>query len=210
MKTITGLQKSLSAKTDKKNDKKDDDNEIRRCFTTLRLVMDATVKILAGGNEEAEELKSLYLSEEYQGCVNTKFIENSRKILSKTNKSSDAHRILQSVFTKSMGENSALSNRLGSRRSLQRSCRDFKNIVAHGMVESPKKLPRGKYVNNDDVISKVIDVIISLCSTTSWSMRCYEIREEKIVLKRKSCCKEKNENVGTIYLPVLHRRVSRA
>ena len=63
---------------------------------------------------------------------------------------------------------------------------------------------------NDDVISKVIDVIINCSSTTVWSTCVYKIMSDKVVQRNKKSGydDENDDTIEHIRLPALHRKVS--
>ena len=220
IKTITGLQNSIEEGKDKyvsaqksggdESEEVARDSAIRRCFTILRMVMNVTVKILAGGQEEADELKCLYLSEEYKRWESSSLLSNAQEIMKNTSKTSEAHRVVQALLRKSMGEECALKNKVGTRRTLNRARQDFKYILQNGEIESPRNKARGKSAVRDENISKVIDVIINCSSTTAWSTRNYMIKEDKIVRQNRVNSDITTDNVEIITLPSLHRKVSRA
>ena len=55
-----------------------------------------------------------------------------------TIKASEAHRVVQALLRKSMGEECALKNKAGTRRTLNRARQDFKHIVQNGEIESSR------------------------------------------------------------------------
>ena len=99
----------------------DSEDKLRPLLTILKYVMNTTVKVLAGGEHEAKQLKSIYISEEFDKWEHSTLLENTRKIITNTPTLHDAHRVLRAVFTESMGENTAAKYHLGSRRSITRA-----------------------------------------------------------------------------------------
>lgn len=71
-----------------------------------------------------------------------------------------------------------------------------------------KSFQKGRSYIDDNLISNAIDVIASSCSTTAWTMKCFDIRSEKIV--RVKDRKINGDNTEIAYLPALHRNISRA
>ena len=162
----------------------DSGDKLRPLLTILKYVMNTTVKVLVGGEDEAKELKSIYISEEFKGREHSTLLENARKLITNTPALHDAHCVLRAVFTESMGENTASKYHLRSRRSINRAKQDFKNMISDGFLVSPKNLPRGKSQIENILISNAIDVIDNCCSTTAWTMKCFDIRTEKNVRKK--------------------------
>ena len=69
------------------------DDKLRPLVNILKYVMDKTVKILVGGEEEAKQLKSIYVSEEFEGWEHSTLLENTRKIITNTPTLHDSHRV---------------------------------------------------------------------------------------------------------------------
>ena len=107
-------------------------------------------------------------------------MENTRKIINNTPTLHDTHLVLRSVFVESMGEKTAAKHHLGSRRGVIRAKEDYKKTMSDGFLVSSKKLPRSRSYVDHNLISNAIDVIASCCSTTTWTMKCFDIRSEKI------------------------------
>ena len=152
-------------------------------------------------------MKCLYLSEEYQYWESSSLLSNAQEILKSTSKTSDAHSVVQAILAKSMGEECALRNKMGTRRSLQHANHEFKYIVQNGEVDSIRNKAREKSAVSDKMISKVIDVIINCSSTTAWSTRVYMIMEDKVVQKNRVVASNE-DNVEIIRLPSLYRKIS--
>ena len=153
----------------------DSEDKLRSLLSILKYIMNTIVKVLAGGEDEAKELKSIYISEKIKGWKHSTLLENIRKIIMNTPAPHDTYRVLWAVFTESMGENAASKYHLGSRRSITRAKQDFKKMISDGFLVSPKKLPRGKSQIDNILISNAIDAIASFYSTAAWSIRCFDI-----------------------------------
>ena len=83
----------------------------------------------------------------------------------------------------------------------------FSYIVTNQNLESKKKNPSGCSQISDVKIVNSLNVIVSLCSTTAWSMRCHRITPEKIKGRK---LKVEDENDEIVFLPALHQKVSKA
>ena len=121
----------------------DSEDKLRPPLTILKYVMNTTVKVLAGGEQEAKKLKSIYISEKFDKWEHSNLLKNTRKIINNTPTLHDAHRVLRAVFTESMGEKTAAKYHLGSRRSIIRTKEDYKKMTSDGILVSSKKLPKG-------------------------------------------------------------------
>lgn len=184
---------------------------LRRCFTTLRAILDSVVKIIAGGEQESRELKSLFITEEYKCWERSILLGNAMIILTNTNPSSEGHRLIKALLAESMGPGVAYEHGLGSRRSLSRGRIDFLSMKVNGSLEDRKKRPSGKSHVSDNAIINSIGIITKSCSTVAWSNRCHRIREgNKIKSTKMNSNKEVEEMSQKIYLPSLHREMSRS
>ena len=79
-------------------------------------VVKDTPLILAGGKEEAEELQRQFFAYDPAGWESTLF-DNSRSVLDKTERNSDARHTVKAVFAQSLGNGAIEVNGLGREKA---------------------------------------------------------------------------------------------
>lgn len=90
--------------------------ELSSCFNALRVVVDNSAMILAGGRKEADELSMLFFEGESSGWTKT-FVEKVRTMLDSTIPSSEANRAVRAVCAQSMTNRSLVHHGLASEKS---------------------------------------------------------------------------------------------
>ena len=81
--------------------------------------------------------------------------------------SSGTHKAATAMFGLSMQRDPAIYNTLGNTRNLIQVRDDFASIVHTGIIENRKQKSHGKSHVADDVLGKVVDVIVSSCSSVA-------------------------------------------
>lgn len=181
---------------------------IAKCIATLRAVVGSSVKILAGGGGEAEELERLYIENEFSGWEKT-LLGNARDVLEFTDRNSAAHRAVKAVFAESMENQAMIDHGLG--RGAARAREDFASLKGSGKLQPRRQLPSGRSHVTDQAIDNAVRDIAASSSTSAWSIR-------RHVIKQDTVAGSAGGGVGgvvggddeEIFLPALHRLMSKS
>ena len=86
------------------DDDNSDNNFLRRYFNPIRIILDSSIRIFTGGEAESNELKNLFLNEEFEGWHDSLLIKNAKDILNKTSLSSETNRAIKALLVKTLGD----------------------------------------------------------------------------------------------------------
>jgi len=185
------------------------DAALTRCCSALRTVVGESAKILAGGEEEADELQRVFIESEFAGWE-TRLLENARTVLEATGMHSDVHRGVQAVFAESM-ENGALKiHGLGNEKAAARARADFASLKGSSALEGRKQRPSGKSHVPESTIDNAVNVLVGSCSTTAWSMRRHVIKGGSVASSAGGGGGKVGDGNEEIFLPALHRLMSKS
>ena len=144
--TSFALQDRISLKGKINNDDDTSDNNfVRSYFNPIQIILDSSIRIFTGGEAESNELKNLFLNEEFEGWYDSLLTKNAKDILNKTSILSETNRAIKVLLVKTLGDKVAKKNGIFKGSSVSRANFDFDNLVLNGkMSPITKKLPRGK------------------------------------------------------------------
>ena len=138
--------------------------------------------MLAGGIEEATELRRRCAQEQCLGWEDAKLMINGRTLLQNSCPSSDDHRALKSLFVKTLGRKKSLSDDVGNARSLSMDHHDFESVKLHRRLDVKKKQTSGESHIVDEVVEICADSIVPCCSEAALHVRCHCVRSLSVVL----------------------------
>ena len=209
--TIFALQDRISLKGKINNDDDTSDNNfLRSYFNPIQIILDSSIRIFTGGEAESNELKNLFLNEEFEGWHDSLLIKNAKDILNKTSLLSETNCAIKALLVKTLGDKVAKKNGIFKGSSVSRANFDFDNLVLNGkMSPITKKLPRGKSGKiTDAAIENALMSIVANSSTTAWSMRTHVIQSDRIIKTKSNDLEMDNDK--KISIPAFHRKISKS
>lgn len=178
-KILDGLQSSIVS-SDVSVDEKIS-GTLCRYFYPLRIIMNNSLNILAGGAEESQQLKALFLEKEYDGWNKINIIENAKKILNHTKNNSDTDYAIKALLVKSFGSDLTKKYLRHGNRSIKIAHNDFANIETTSELLYKKKDPSGKSCVTDNAILNSLEAIVESALTTAWSMKYFIISDTNVI-----------------------------
>ena len=143
-KTKDSLNLCILSRTEDTDD--DISDHVKKCFYPLRIIMNNALNILTGGGEEKNELKALYLEQEFEGWNVQQLVGNAKKIISKTTKSSEIYRTIMALLVPTFGADLSKKYLSLSPRNVKIAMTDFRSLEVYGTFIEKKLKPRSTLV----------------------------------------------------------------
>ena len=108
-------------------------------------------------------------------------------------------------------ENQAMKDHgLGDQKASSRARADFASLKGSGKLETRRQLPRRRSYATDEAVSNAVKVVAASSSTSAWSIRRHVIKQDTVASSSGGGVGEVADGDEEIFLPALHRMMSRS